>query len=161
MPVFGAVSVAGGSSRVRKSTALVTPKVSAPPNDMSAMSACVSPLSAVWVVGFLLNWLLSLSAMTPNTVPTPAATMASPPVTYAGTLLGGSGGGGGGAGGAGAGSPGAGGGGGGGGRGGRRGGGGGRRPRRGGRGGGGRRRLQIEVGRNGLPGCEGHVDRLL
>ena len=33
------------------------------------------------VVGFLSKLLLSLSAMTPNAVPTPAATIASPPVT--------------------------------------------------------------------------------
>src|SRR5579859_7435512 len=90
------VAGGGASSFVRKRTALVTPKVSATPKDMSAMSACVSPLSAFDVVGFLSKSLLSLSAMMPNTVPTPAAATASPPVMYAGSLLRGSGGGGGG-----------------------------------------------------------------
>src|ERR1019366_1391320 len=65
--------VGGGSSFVRKRTALVAPNVSATPNAMSAMRACVSPLSAVDEVGFLLKSLLSPSAMIPNTVPRPAA----------------------------------------------------------------------------------------
>jgi len=55
--------------------------VSATPKDMSQMSACVSPLSAVCVVGFLSKLLLSLSVTIPNAVPMPAAMMASPPVT--------------------------------------------------------------------------------
>src|SRR5580700_914286 len=102
----GAVDAAAGvgSSFVKNRTALVTPKVTATPKAMSAMSECVSPLSAVEVVGFLSKLLLSLSARTPKTVPTPAAATASPPVMYAGMRLRGSGrggaGGGGGAGGA-------------------------------------------------------------
>ncbi len=77
-----ATAAAGGgvSSFVRKSTALVTPSETATKNDMSEMSAWFSPESAVAFVGFLLKSLLLPSARMPNTVPTPAAAIASPPV---------------------------------------------------------------------------------
>src|SRR5687767_11848986 len=84
-----------GASLERKSTALVTPKVIAIPNIMSATRALFSPSSAFFVVGFFSKSLDCWSALIPKPVPTPAATIATAPVTYAGTLLRGSGGGGG------------------------------------------------------------------
>src|SRR5208337_3182890 len=80
------VAAAGGgaaSSFERKSTRLVTPRVTATPNDMSAMSAWFSPLSAVAVVGVELKLLLSFSARMPNAVPMPTATTAAAPVIQA------------------------------------------------------------------------------